>query len=116
MPSCRVRDKSWRGGVPKHLCKDELRAPGTLPWRAGDSPARPAAEMLCHNGTVSGVFKGSVMFCLSFQVDLTSTSAAAAKAEAAVNLLIYRSQNTYKTDLACCSTVQRETMQPWEWR
>lgn len=89
---------------------------GSAP-RAGDGPSLPAAEMLSINGTIRGwdFLKESVMFCLSFQVDLTSTSAAA-KAKAAVNFLIYRCQNTYQKRLYRYTMVQREKMRPWEGR
>lgn len=78
-----------------------------------------AAEIdtLCKRCCIGvGFFKESVTFCLSFQVDLTSTSAAAAKAEAAANFLIHRSQNTYRRDLYRYTTVQGEELQPWDGR
>lgn len=89
---------------------------GTAPW-AGDSPStlrqRCSLETVpCWDGFF---FKDSVMFCLSFQVDLTSTSAAA-KAGAAANFLIYRSQNTYQKTLYHYTMVQREKMWLWEGR
>lgn len=57
------------------------------------------------------------MFCLSFQVDLTTTSAAAARgAGAAAKILIYSSQNTYKRDFYCYTVIQRGKMQLWEGR
>lgn len=95
--------------------KGELWGPGMAPWEQGQ-PIPPCTQVLCVNRTGSGwVFKESEMFCLSFQVDLTTTSAAAAlRTGAAAKFLIYSSQNTYKRDFYCYTMVQRRKMQLWE--
>lgn len=116
MLSCWVREKSWWGAVPKSV-KVSSEGLGCCPEGRGQ-PIPPCTEMLCVNSTRSGwVFKEPIMFCLSFQVDLTTTSAAAAPgAGAAAKFLIYRSQNTWKKDFYCYTVVQRGNMQLWEVR
>lgn len=115
MVSCWVREKSWWGAVPKsrEVSSESL---GCCPESRGQ-PIPPCTEVLCEQFQVRVGFKESEMFCLSFQVDFTTTSAAAAPgAGAAAKFLIYSSQNTYKRVFYCYTTVQRGKMQLWEER
>lgn len=113
---------SCSSAVPAMLGEEQSPKPERWALRAWDAalragtPIPPGTGELCVNGTTSGwVFKESEMFCLSFQVDLTTTSAAAAPGTgAAAKFLIYSSQNTYKRDFYCYTAVQRGKMQLWE--
>lgn len=97
--------------------KGELWGPGMLSWGQGTAHPTLHRDALCERDQIRWVFKESIKFCLSFQVDLTTTSAAAALgAGAAAKFLIYRSQNTYKRDFYCYTVVQRGKMQLWEGR
>lgn len=96
--------------------RGELWGPG-MPWEQGTAHPSLHRGARCEQFQIRVGFKESEMFCLSFQVDFTTTSAAAAPgAEAGAKFLIYSSQNTYKRDFYCYTTVQRGKIQLWEER
>lgn len=83
--------------------RGELWGPGMLPWEQGTAHPTLHRGALCEWYWIREGFKESEMFCLSFQVDLTTTSAAAAQG---AKFLIYCSQNTYKRDFYCYTMIK----------
>lgn len=94
MSSCRVRDKARLEESPNTTTKIKSKHLGRCPKDRLSDSSPPAAEMRCTSCTffLFYFFKESVTFCLSFQVDLTRTSAAAVKAKAAAKLCAFKQQ------------------------